>query len=567
MKSRRLKDIIDFLVLLGVLIIFVMITSIISFRVDLTEDKRHTLSDPTKDILNSLNDDIYIQVFLDGEMPVGFKRLRHSVTAMLEEFRILSGRRVDYMFINPSGSEDKEERLNFQISLMNKGLYPVEIFDEDKEGGQSTKIIFPGLIVNYNGIEMPVNFLKNNPSVSSEQNLLNSVEGLEYELIQSISTISADTIYKIAFLEGHGELDEIEVADLTLELGKFFTIDRGVIGGQPGILDDYAALVIAKPSTQFNEDDKLIIDQYIMNGGKTIWLVDAVYLNIDSLAMGGSMALYYPLNIEDQLFKYGIRINPVLIQDTDCITLPLSTSFGNQQQQPLPVPWIYSPLLYPSIKSPITRNINKVKGDFVNYLDTVGEDSDIRKRILLATSPNSRFVSPPRIVSLDEFRNPPTEEMFNRQFLPVAVLLTGEFPSLYSSRVRDYNGSGLKEKSDFNKMIVIADGDIIRNDVIREQGSLMPLPLGYDRHRKLTYGNKDFMVNCLNYLVDDKGIMELRSRELKIRRLDMERITSARLLWQLINTLSPIILVLIFATLYRLIRMRKYASNLSHESK
>ncbi|MCD4769541.1 MAG: gliding motility-associated ABC transporter substrate-binding protein GldG, partial [Bacteroidales bacterium] len=514
---------------------------------------------------NSLNDDIYIQVFLDGEMPVGFKRLHHSVTAMLEEFRILWGRKVDFMFINPSGSEDKEERVNYQRSLINKGLYPVEIFDEDKEGGQSTKIIFPGLIVNYNGIEMPVNFLKNNPSLSAEQNLLNSVEGLEYELIQSISTICADTIYKIAFLEGHGELDEIEVADLTLELGKFFTIDRGVIGGQPGILDDYAALVIAKPSVRFSEDDKLIIDQYIMNGGKTIWLIDAVYLNNDSLAMGGSMALYNPLNIEDQLFKYGIRINPVLIQDTDCITLPLSTSFGNQRQQPLPVPWIYSPLLYPSIKSPITRNINKVKGDFVNYLDTVGEDSGITKRILLATSPNSRFVSPPRIVSLDEFRNPPPEEMFNSQFLPVAVLLKGEFPSLYSNRVRDYNGSRLKEKSDFNKMIVIADGDIIRNDITREQGSLIPLPLGYDRYRKLTYGNKDFLVNCLNWLVDDKGIMELRSRELKIRRLDMERVASARLLWQLLNTLGPIILVLLFATLYRLVRMRKHATNLSHE--
>jgi gliding-associated putative ABC transporter substrate-binding component GldG len=556
--QKRLKDIIEYLALVGIAILIAIVGSLFSFRIDLTQDKRHTLSDATTEILNRLDDDIYIQVYLDGDMPVEFKRLRRAIKAMLEEFRIESGRKVGFLFVNPSESSDENRRESFHNELINSGLNPINIMDKDKEGGFTEKMIFPGMILNSGGINMPVNFLRNNPAINAEQNLVNSIEGLEYELIQAIRTISSDTIFKIAFLEGHGELEEIEVGDLTLELAKYFTIDRGTIGGTEGVLDGYSAVVIAKPQEQFTEADKLVIDQYLMGGGSLMWLVEQVYVDHDSLAIGGSLALYTPLNIEDQLFKYGVRINPEIVQDMDCMIIPVRSGFENQQQQYLPVPWIYYPLLYPSAQSPITRNLNKIKGEFVNTIDTVGFNSFVNKEFLAATSPYSRVVSPPRIISLEEYKNPPPEEVFSRSFIPVAVKLEGEFTSLFSGRVRSYNGKPLIEKSSNAKMIVIADGDIIRNEVSRSGNRTTPLPLGFDRYTQQTFGNKDFLVNCLNWLVDDSGIMELRSREVKIRLLDSERVASQRLFWQLLNSVGPILLVLLIAVAHGMIRKRRY---------
>ena len=307
-KNIKLRSWIQFLYISG-LIIFAVVISFLKVRIDLTEDKRYTLSDSTIDILREIDNELYIQVFLDGEMPIPFKRLRSSVEDMLEEFRNASGKKLDYDFINPSGGSSREEREALYKSLISKGLNPVNIQAGDEEGGSSQRIIFPGMIVNYNGAEVPVNFLKNNPLISAEENLLHSIEGLEYEMIQTVAVITSDTIRKVAFLEGHGEYSEVEVADITLNLAKYFTIDRGVIGGMPGILDQYSALIIAGPSREFDEKDKFVIDQYIMNGGKVIWLLEEVNVNNDSLVYGETAALYRPLNIEDQLFRYGARIN------------------------------------------------------------------------------------------------------------------------------------------------------------------------------------------------------------------------------------------------------------------
>ncbi len=557
MMKGKVKDIVEFITVVSVLLILSFLIRNITLRFDLTSDKRHSLSEATTDILHELNEDIYIQVYLDGDMRVEFTRLKRELKSKLDEFRVISGKKLDYSFINPSESEDPEERTRYQMSLVNKGLVPVTIMAEDKEGEQSEKTIFPGLIVNYNGIEIPINFLRNNPALPAEQNLMHSIEGLEYELISSIATVTSDTIHKIAFIEGHGELQEVEVADLTLELAKFFTIDRGTIGGKPGVLDSYSAIVFAKPQEPFNEDDKLVIDQYIMNGGKVLWLIDEVVVNRDSLASGGSLAFYKPLEIEDQLFRYGVRINPVLIQDQDCQTISLVGNFSGARQQALPVPWIYNPLLYPSLRSPVTRAINKVRGEFTNYIDTVGTIGEIKKQVLLATSPQSRYVSPPRMISLEEFRDPPPLDAFDKSFLPVAVLLEGRFTSIFKNRVRDYNGREIKEESEYTRMIVVSDGDILRNEVQRDGDRLIPLTLGQDRLTQQIYGNKDFLVNALNYLVDDKGIMDLRSRELKLRLLDEDKIHRQKSLWQLINIAGPVLLVIIAALLYSWIRRRR----------
>ena len=561
-KKIKLTSWLQFIVIALAVLVLSGISSFFHVRLDLTEDKRYTLSGPSHEVLSGLKNDVYIQVYLDGEMPIAFKRLRRSVRELLDEFRIVSGRKVDYEFLNPSGAKDVKARNNQYQSLISKGLNPVNIQAKDEEGGSSQKIIFPGMIVNYNGIEIPVNFLRNNPALSPEQNLLHSVEGLEYEMIQTIATVSSDTIYKVAFIEGHNEIPEIEVADMTLSLAKFFTIDRGVIGGRPGILNNYAAIVIAGPEKSFDEKDKLVIDQYIMNGGKVLWLYEEVKVNEDSLNFGETIALYRPLNLEDQLFKYGVRINPCIIQDMECMLIPMEVVSGGSQQQIVPVPWLYYPLFTPSVNHPITRNLNKVLGKFVNYIDTVGRDPDIKKTILLATSRYTRIINPPVLISLKEAERTPDESKFNKSYLPVAVLLNGKFHSAFRNRmindlVED-RSFRINTESDETKMIVIADANMIRNEVSRVGTTVTPLPLGHDRYTLQTFGNTDFLINCINYLVDDNGIMALRSREIKLRLLDKTVIKQKRFMIQLVNIAAPVLLVILAGLLYGIIRRKLY---------
>lgn len=564
-KNIRTLSWLQFGLSLLIIVFAVIAGSFLRIRLDLTEDKRYTLSEPTRKVLSGIKNDIYVQVYLDGEMPIPFKRLKRSVREMLDEFRIASGRRVDYDFINPSEGSNSKQREALYQSLITKGLNPIEIQDKDAEGGSSQKIIFPGMIVNYNGIEVPVNFLKNNPSISAEENLLHSTEGLEYEMIQPIATLSSDTVYKVAFIEGHDEIPEIEVADLTYNLAKFFTVDRGTIAGNPGILDKYAAVVIAGPEREFNENDKFVLDQYIMNGGKVVWLVEEVNVNSDSLGYGETAALYRPLNVEDQLFRYGARINPEVIQDLDCALIRLILSTGGTRQQPVSVPWLYFPKLTPFPNHPITRNLNRVRGEFTNYIDTVGMDRNIRKSVLLSTSAYTRTLSPPFMISLKEAEMTADERVFNKSGLPVAVLLEGIFPSAFRNRITEnlIKGKNLKVKTESTdtKMIVIADGDIIRNEVRRTGATETPEILGLDKYTGEMFGNRDFLVNCLNYLVDYNGIMELRSRELKLRLLDSSMIKKERPKWQLINIAAPVMLVIIAGILYNWLRKRKYTKS------
>ena len=560
-KSIKIRSWLQFLTAVAGIIFVAVVSSFIRVRFDLTEDKRYTLSDPTRKVLSGIKNDLYIQVYLDGEMPIPLKRLKRSVREMLDEFRIASDQKIDYEFINPAKGSNIQKRNAIYQVLENKGLSPVDIRSGDAEGGSTQKRIFPGMIVNYNGIEVPVNFLKNNPSIPYEQNILHSVEGLEYEMIQTIATLSSDTIYKVAFIEGHNEIPEIETADITINLARFFTIDRGVIGGKQGILDNYAAVVVAGPEKEFSESDKLVLDQYIMNGGKVMWLFDEVAVNSDSLVYGETVGLYRPLNIEDQLFRYGVRVNPAIVQDLECMLIRLTVMSGSRQQV-VPAPWVYYPLLIPAANHPITRNLNRVKGEFINYIDTVGLDRAIRKKILLATSKFSRTLSPPLMISLKEAELTPDEKDFNKSNLPVAVLLEGVFPSVFKNRMTgnltDDNNLKVKIESSETKMIVIADADIIRNEVRRVGLEETPYPLGLDKYTGTVFGNKDFLINCLNYLVDDNGIMELRSRELKLRLLNTAKIKTEKFKWQLINIAGPILIVIIVGSLYSYFRRRNY---------
>jgi ABC-2 type transport system permease protein len=563
-KNNKIKfrSWLQFITAMAVISLLAYVSSIVRIRIDLTGDKRFTLSEPTLNVLSGIKNDVYIQVYLDGEMPIPLKRLKRSVREMLDEFRVASGRKIDYEFINPSEGKDSKQRENLYQSLTDKGLTRINIKAGDSEGGSLQKIVFPGMIVNYNGTEVPVNFLKNNTYIPYEQNILHSVEGLEYEMIQTLATLTSDTIYKVAFIEGHNEIPEIEVGDITMNLARFFTIDRGIIGGKVGILNKYAAIIVAGPEKEFSESDKLVIDQYIMNGGKVMWLFDEVAVNSDSLAYGETVGLYRPLNIEDQLFRYGARVNPAIVQDLECMLIRLKVMSGDTRQQIIPVQWVYYPLLIPSSNHSITKSLNRVKGEFTNYIDTVGLDPAIRKKVLLATSGFSRTLSPPIVISLKETEIKPNKKDYNKSNLPVAVLLEGVFQSVFRNRSTDNltmdKTFKIKSESKRTKMIVVADADIIRNEVRRVGLEETPVTLGLDKYTGEVFGNRDFIINCMNYLVDDKGIVELRSRELKLRLLNTAKIKSEKIKWQIINVAGPVFIVILAGLFFNFFRKRNY---------
>ncbi|HPC98282.1 MAG TPA: gliding motility-associated ABC transporter substrate-binding protein GldG [Bacteroidales bacterium] len=562
-KGLRLRSWSQFLLVCFFVFLAAAAGSVVRFRLDLTEDNRYSLSKPTREILRNLHDDIFIQVYLDGEMPVLFKKLKRSVREMLDEFSLASNRRVDYQFINPYSQDDPALRQKEQEQLIAKGLSPVNVIIREKDGGSSRKMIYPGMLINYNNIEVPVNFLKNNPSLSPEENLLHSAEGLEYELIRTISTLVSDTVYRVAFIEGHGEVPEIEVADFIMSLAKFYTVDRGNPQGKPGILDKYAAVIVAGPKEKIDEPDLYVIDRYIMNGGRVLWLCEEVEVNADSLVYGETVALYKPTGLEEMLFKYGVRINPVVVQDLDCMLIPLKAVSGGAAQQVVPAPWIYYPLLHPSPDHPVTRNVNRVAGKFVNYIDTVGRDTGVKKHILLTTGNQCRTVSPPVAINLKEIDRLPDMELFNRQHLPVAVLLEGKFRSAFTNRyipgLTENNPEKNKTESKPTAMIVIADRDIIRNEVSRSGKTEIPLPLGQDRYTLQVYGNRDFLLNCVNYLVDDKGLINLRARELKLRLLDKKKLSRYGTLIKVANTAGPVLIVIMAGIIFNILRRKKYS--------
>jgi ABC-2 type transport system permease protein len=398
--------------------------------------------------------------------------------------------------------------------------------------------------------------------VSYEQNILRSVEGLEYEMIQTIATLTSDSINKVAFIEGQDEIPEIETADITMSLARFFTVDRGTIAGKTGILDKYSAIVIAGPEKAFSESDKLVLDQYVMNGGRVLWLIDEVKVNADSLALGETVGIYRPLNIEDQLFRYGARINPMIVQDLECATIRLMVMSGGTRKEVVSLPWVYSPLLRPSSNHPVTRNLNRVEGKFANYIDTVGLDPAIRKKILLSSSDLSRVISPPAVITLKEAEQTPDNKDFNKPYLPVAVLLEGKFTSAFKNRMvnalTEDKNLRIKTESKETRMIVVADADIIRNEVEHSGINVSPLPLGRDKYTGEIFGNSDFLINCLNWLVDKDGLMELRSRELKLRLLNKQLIKTDRIKWQFINIAGPLTIVVLAGLLFSFLRRKKY---------
>jgi ABC-2 type transport system permease protein len=563
LSTARKRSIVDLTIGLIALILLGYISNFVYMRFDLTAEKRYTLDQTSKNVLTNLDDIVHVRVFLDGDLPIGFRRMRRELKETLDEFKVYGDKQFQFEFVNPTKSPDKATRDAFMRDLYDKGLEPTNVQERDPRGGTSQRIVFPGAIISYKGKEAVVNLLKNNPTLSGDENINISVQAFEYNIISSILKLKPDYLPKLAFVHGHGQLDELETGDIAQELVQQFEVHRVILGGEVGGLDPYSVVVMAGPTERVSEADKLVLDQYVMGGGKILWLVDAVKVSIDSLSRG-STTLAFPNdhNLEDILFRYGARVNPVLIQDMQCATIPVNVALEGQDSRFAPTPWVYYPLLNSPSKHPITRNLNLISSRFASPIDTVGMNPNIDKQILLTSSPYSRTLNVPLFINLRQIEQSPLEREFNQSNLPIAVLLEGVFPSAFTNRpLSAFNNNKpfhFRDRSIPTRMIVVSNADIIRNEISRRADGAYITPLGFDRYTNQTYGNKELIMNMINYLYDDAGLLNLRTREFKLRLLDKNKVLQNRVRLQVFNLVFPSVILLIFVAFWLFVRRRRY---------
>lgn len=564
-KQLIQKHIVQYLVLVVVLVIVAAISANTFFRIDLTSEKRYTLASSTKEVLRNLDAPVYFRVYLAGDLPPDFVQFQESIRELLDEFRAYAGENIQYDFINVYDEKDVEARERSMIDLSNKGLRVTNIKMRDAEGGSSDKIIFPGAVLNYRGMEFPVNLLKNNPSLPHEVNLTNSVQTLEYEFSKALHSLTRTDVPKIAFIEGHGELDSLQTFSIMNELKNFFQVDRGVINGNLEALLNYEAIVIAQPMRPFTEADKFAIDQYVMRGGKVLWFIDPVVTVPDSLSNGMTISLVNDINIEDLLFKYGFRIKYNIVTDLQCNFIPVNISVQGASEDTEMRPWVYNPLLTAPDTHPITRGLNYVHGQFVSSLDTIGvPTNEMRRSVLLSSSGRSRERQVPLRITMNEVSRDPDPRMFTDAGLPVAVLAEGVFPSFFTNYSVPTGvfppDAEIRPESQPTSMLVVTDGDIIRNEVRVDRGRYAALVLGYDQYTRQTFGNLEFILNAVNYMTDETGLMELRSREFRLRLLNKTILTDKRqvLKWKLVNSLLPVLIIIAFGIVFNLYRRRRF---------
>lgn len=578
-KNLKKNQIITFLVTVVIVVLVNVIGSFVFTRFDLTSEKRYTLSPTTKEILGNLNDYVYFKVYLEGDFPAGFKKLRRETKEMLDEFRAYS-KYIDYEFINPSKSSDPSERNETYKILYQSGLNPTDLNVRNADGSTKQMIIWPGALVSYrNDTEIAIDLLESQMGQSDEEALNASMQNLEFRLIDAVKKATRLQKPNIAFIQGHGELSGADVYDITQTLSQNYNVGYVEIDGKIDALMhrtqneenvkafvSYDAIVIAKPTQPFDERDKFLIDQYIMHGGKVLWLVEPVFATMDSLQnQESTIGLEQDLNLDDMLFRYGVRLNRNLLLDMTCAALPIRTGQVAGQAQLEFFRWFYFPLLQAASNHPIVRNMNAIRADFVSSIDATTSAMGIDQIPLLKTSDYTKVSGAPVFISLSMLRQTPDKRMFPSKGPNVAYLLKGSFPSLYANRIPqeivDSEEMKFMEDSEPTAMIVIGDGDIIRNQIDIKRKT--PLSLGFDQYTGNTYANKEFIENCISYLVDGEGLIDIRSRELKIRLLDTAKIAQERTKWQLINTLIPIALIIALGFIMAWARKRKYSKKQS----
>ena len=541
-------------------------------RVDLTSERRYTLSKSTKEMLREIDEPVLFRVYLEGEFPADFKRLQTETKEMLNQFRAYNSN-IEYEFVNPNSFTDREEQQVFYQKLASKGIQPTQISVGDGSS-LTTQILIPAADVLYRGRETSVQLLQSQKYVSQETLLNNSIQNLEYTLSSAIRQLARNRKLSIGFLQGHGELTGGVLYDIQRSLQETYSLEYVTIDGQIqaltahrpqegdstySIYNLYDMLIVAKPTQPFSEKDLYILDQYVMYGGKVLWLLDALDADLDSLSERGLfMATRLPLGLDEMLFNYGVRINPDVLMDMRCRPIPIQVGMVGEKPQFQFRPWYYFPEIVPLAEHPIVRNLDLIKTDFPSSIDLI--DNDIRKTVLLTTSEYTRTKNAPAIIDLADANVEPDRRLYNRSSVPVAVLLEGEFRSMWRNRLTPQFTSqaaiGYREQSDDNKMIVISDGDVIRNRYIASDGTV--LPIGYDYYTQTLYANKDLILNAVNYLTGDDGLMASRSRNITLRKLDVVKVREQRTKYQIVNVVLPIVILAAAGLAITLVRKKKY---------
>ena len=547
---------------------FTLVVAFISgsnfFRLDFTTEKRFTLSAQTRQVLKKVNAPVEVEILLAGDIPPGFMKLQSATLEKLRDLKIYSDHPINIHVTDPYDVMSKGgDKNKFIETLLERGIAPVNL-RINTERGVNTKTIFPALILRTGGNELVVNLLKNDPFLRDEENLIRSVELLEYELAHGLKLLFQDKRENIAFLTGHDELEEVQVHDISVTLSESFHVQRITSDALLTAADSFKTLIIANPVKPFQEKDKFAIDQFIMRGGRVLWLLDPVSVSLDSLSRGMStMAFPRELNLSDQLFHYGVRMNSDLIQDVECQQIKVNTALVGQPPKYSMAPWYFSPLLAPSQNHPIGKNVNRVLSEFVSSIDLVGEIPSVKSTVILATSPYARSNQSPMIVNLAMIDVPPARNLFNRQYIPAGILAEGKFTSVFKNRMVQEFGIAREtqviSEGKATKMIFLSDGGVIANKVNFINGKYTPSPLGYDKVSNITFGNKEFLVNAVYYLCDDSGLMELRSRTMQMRLLDKVKLREQRIFWQLINVALPVFLILCGGFIFWLLRRKHYA--------
>ena len=541
---------IKILLVVVVLIILNIIGNSFYKRYDLTKDKRYTLSNATKEIVNKIDEPLTIKVYLQGDFPTEFKRIQLETNQFLEELNALNDN-IKFRFVNPVGNTKE---------LTKKGLQPSKL--TVKENGKvSEVVIFPWAVINYNNKTENVSLLSNAIAKNQEEQLQNSIENLEYEFTNALLKITTDKSKKIAILKGNGELDDIYLFSFLKKLGEYyklaeFTLDLVKINPQKTLSDlsDYDLTIIAKPSKPFSEKEKLTLDQYIMNGGKTLWLIDNVVAEMDSLMVNGkSIAFNRELNLTDLFFNYGVRINYNITKDLYSSTIRLASGNTGNQTQYQDFLWHYFPLLISNNSNPISKNLDPILLKFPSSMDTL--NNGIKKTILLQSSPFSKIIGTPTNVSLNEIAKQPDKKEFIDRNTIYGILLEGNFKSAYAVRTKPFDTNNFKMQSVNNKMVVISDGDIIANETFNGE----PLPLNIDKWTSQPFGNTDFLLNTVQYMLDDSGIINLRSKKLQIQFLDKEKVFQEKTFWQVFNIVLPLVILGLFGFTFQYLRKKRYS--------
>ncbi|MFC2125904.1 gliding motility-associated ABC transporter substrate-binding protein GldG [Bacteroidota bacterium] len=552
--SRKLTDILIFLIGLMIIVNINLLIRNSTFRVDLTEEKRYTISKPTIQLLEDLNDVVYFEVYLEGDFPSGFKRLQRTVRETLEEFRVYAGDYIQYQFINPStiGQQGKQQLIQ---RLGNLGIQPTNLYATE-HGERTEKLIFPGAAVAFGDREIGAMLLKGNKSADPQERLNQSVEGVEYELASAIRKLVEIDRKRIAVITGHGELegqDIVSASNILLESYDVFHVDLE----RKEDLSGYDVMIISKPETLFSESDKYKIDQFIMHGGKSIILIDQLKVEMDSIGNEGTIGYPYDLNLSDMLFRYGIRMNNSFIADLNSGAYPVVVGNMGDQPQISLLPWPYFPLINQFSDHPIVKSLDAVYLRFANAIDTV-KAQGIRKTPLMFSSVYSKNVAAPVHISLNDLKEKLKPEYFSQGPYPVAYLLEGNFTSLYKNRLlpEGSDPQSFLEDGVATKIIICADGDLFRNEINRRNGQ--PFDLGYDPFVQNTFANADFMENALSYLLDENGLILSRTKEIKIRPLDQVKIEDGKVFWQSLNIVLPLTILFLFGFLKLYLRKRKY---------